>query len=315
MMKNPASFAATLADSLGNTSLVSRIEHQREVTKRFAASTLTLDAQSRRQRQREAEHFAKILNVYHGYAAKLRRIARHVSDIIRAYPPGDPAGVEAINRYLRDYASILRPWARATGQLMVAEVSRRDYTAWVRHARLINRELDKELLWGGTLTGDEMRRIVDEQVELITSIPLEAAQRVQDLSQAYWVAGRRYGYLREEVLESREDIARKLLIEGINATTQSVYNRASLIARTETARTSSAVTQSRAQYIGATHFTWKTALDADVRPLHRKLEGRIFAYDDPPVIGDNGETGLPGTIYNCRCWQSPHIPPPEEIGR
>lgn len=230
MMKNPAAFAQTMADMLGVT----------ELPPLFGKSTT--DAQSRRQREREAEHFAKVRNAYFGYAAKLRRIARHVADIIRAYPPGDQAGVEAINRYLRDYSNILRPWARQTGALMVAEVSRRDYAAWVRHGRLLNRELDKELLRGGSITGDLMRRIIDEQVELITSIPLEAAEKVQDLSQVFWTQGRRYGTLREEVLKSRIDIAGKLLVEGITATTQSVYNRATLIARTETAKTSAAVT-------------------------------------------------------------------------
>lgn len=304
MMRNPAAFADTMAALLGKS----------ELPRLFTYGTT--DAQSRRQRQREAEHFAKVLNSYHSYVSKLRRIARHVADIIRAYPPGDPTGVAEINRYLRDYASILRPWARATGALMVSEVSRRDYTAWVRHARLLNRELDKELLRGGTITGDLMRRIVDEQVDLITSIPLEAAQKIQDISQVYWTQGRRFEEgLREEVLKERQSIAAKLLIEGINATTQSVYNRATLIARTETAKTASAVTQSRAQYIGSTHYIWKTARDADVRPMHKRLEGTVHAWDDPPVAEENGDQHHPGEFPNCRCYASPILPAPEDIGR
>jgi SPP1 gp7 family putative phage head morphogenesis protein len=297
MMKNPAAFVQTMSDLLGATELQSRIDRQKESTRQFAKSTL--DAQSRRQRQREAEHFAKIKNSYYGYASKLRRIARHVADIIRAYPPGDPEGVAAINRYLRDYAYILRPWARAAGALMVGEVSRRDYTAWVRHARMMNRELRKELLQP-TVTGEEMRRIIDEQVELITSIPLEAAERVQRLSQEYWTAGKRYDVLRSEILNS-------------SAVT---YNRASLIARTETAKTASAVTQSRAQYIGSTHYIWRTSLDKDVREMHKKLEGRVCSWDDPPVAEANGERHHPGNFPNCRpsCWASPILPPPEEIG-
>src|SRR5215471_2175186 len=88
----------------------------------IAGSLTTHDVfQTRRQRQREAEHFKKVQNAYYSYARKLRRIARHVGDIIAAYPPGDPQGVEEINRYLRDYSYLLRPWARATGNLMIAE--------------------------------------------------------------------------------------------------------------------------------------------------------------------------------------------------
>jgi SPP1 gp7 family putative phage head morphogenesis protein len=284
MMQNPALFVSTIAQSLG-----------------------THDAQSRRQRQRESDNFARVRNAYYGYAAKLRRIARHVQDIIRSYSPGDPAGVEAINRYLRDYAGILRPWARQAATLMIAEVSRRDYTAWVRHARMINQELDKELLWGGTVTGDEMRRIIDAQVDLITSIPLDAAQKVQDLSQAYWVAGQRYGALRTNIIAS--DYLREF-----SQIPQQVYNRATLIARTETAKTSAAVTQSRAQYIGSTHYIWKTAKDADVRPMHKRLEGTVHAWDDPPIAEERGDRHHPGEFPNCRCWASPILPAPEEIG-
>jgi SPP1 gp7 family putative phage head morphogenesis protein len=284
-MQNPALFVSTIANALG-----------------------TSDAQSRRQRQRESEHFARVRNAYFGYAGKLRRVARHVQDIIRAYPPGDPAGVEAINRYLRDYSNLLRPWAQATGALMLAEVSRRDYFAWVRHARTLNQELDKELLRGGSLTGDEMRRLIDEQVELITSIPLEAAQKVQDLSQAYWVAGQRYGALRTNIIESD-------YLKDFSQIPQQVYNRATLIARTEVSKTSSAVTQSRARYIGSTHYVWKTARDKDVRLMHKKLEGTVHAWDDPPVAEENGERHHPGNFPNCRCFSAPILPAPEDIGR
>jgi uncharacterized protein with gpF-like domain len=34
-------------------------------------------------------------------------------------------------------------------------------------------------------------------------------------------------------------------------------------------------------------------MDADVRPLHKKLEGLVFALDDPPVIGENGSKDFP----------------------
>ena len=181
---------------------------------------------------------------------------------------------------------------------MIAEVSRRDYTAWIRHARMLSTELKKEVLTPGTPTSLEVNRILDDQMELITSIPLEAAERVQELSREYWTGGRRYNELVRDILDT-------------NDVTQ---NRAILIARTETAKTSSAVTQARATMIGSKEYIWKTAMDADVRPAHKRLAGTVQRWDDPPVAEERGDRHHPGEFPNCRCWASPILPPPEAIG-
>lgn len=293
MMRDPGAFAATISDALTIASF--------DLKTGKGVLTSWADAQTRRGRQREQEHFARVLHAYYGYASKLRRIARHVADIIRAYPPGDPLGVEAINRYLRDYAYLLRPWARQAGALMIAEVSRRDYTAWIRHARMLSTELKREVLTPGTPTSLEVNRILDDQMELITSIPLEAAERVQELSREYWTGGRRYDDLRREIL---------------NMSTVT-YNRATLIARTETAKTSSAVTQARATMIGSKQYQWHSAGDADVRPQHKKLAGTIQRWDTPPLASEPGQKPMyyhPGGGPNCRCFPVPLLPPAEAIG-
>lgn len=43
------------------------------------------------------------------------------------------------------------------------------------------------------------------------------------------------------------------------------------------------------------YFIWRTSCDGSVRESHLALEGKIFAYKNPPSIG------LPGEDYNCRC--------------
>lgn len=60
------------------------------------------------------------------------------------------------------------------------------------------------------------------------------------------------------------------------------------------------------QEMGFDHFMWITNLDNRERPLHRELHGRIFRFDNPPVIdARTGQTGLPGETYNCRCQIRP----------
>ena len=90
--------------------------------------------------------------------------------------------------------------------------------------------------------------------------------------------------------------------------------RAMLIARTEVARTSSTFVQQRARAIGATQYIWRTARDSDVRPGHKKMEGVVCDFSNPPEI-DEGSPGKPrlmrhgpGEVWNCRCHHEVLIP-------
>lgn len=87
-------------------------------------------------------------------------------------------------------------------------------------------------------------------------------------------------------------------------------SRATLIARTEIAKANATLTTARAQFVGATHYIWRTAEDADVRDSHAAMEGKIFRFDDPPYVEGEGNHG-PGEIYNCRCYAEPIIPEQE----
>jgi SPP1 gp7 family putative phage head morphogenesis protein len=84
-------------------------------------------------------------------------------------------------------------------------------------------------------------------------------------------------------------------------------NRATLIARTETAKTASAFVQARAKYIGADTYIWRTVRDADVRPAHKRLEGTVHSWDAPPIAEEGGQRHHPGEFPNCRCFSEPRI--------
>lgn len=101
------------------------------------------------------------------------------------------------------------------------------------------------------------------------------------------------------------------LAKELAATGQVTRSRAALIARTETARASSGLTQARAMHIGADSYIWRTAGDADVRKEHRKHNGKVFKWSDPPIAGTNGMRYHAGAGPNCRCYPEPVVP--EEI--
>ena len=140
---------------------------------------ITADA-ARKDQGRERDAFRKPRMTENWYAARLREIARHVGQIIRGFPPGDPDAIGPINVALTRYAEALDPWARATAARMLMDVARRDRKAWDKLARLVGKTLANEI--ATTPIGHQMRGLMAEQVGLIKSLPIEAAQRVHKLT-------------------------------------------------------------------------------------------------------------------------------------
>jgi SPP1 gp7 family putative phage head morphogenesis protein len=231
------------------------------------------------------------------FAAALRRIARQIgaltNGIVGAEP--DPNQIAELVRTLEGYSRLIGPWAEATAARVLAEIDRRDAAAWSEHGREIGRALRREI--ASAPTGPVLARLLDEQVHLIKSLPLEAAQRVQGLAQEAMLGGRRWSEVAAD----------------IRATGQVGYSRANTIARTETARVSSLLSETRAVHVGSPGYIWRTARDREVRPRHRRLEGQFIRWDSPPVAGERGERAHAGQIYNCRCFAEVVLPALEEV--
>lgn len=223
------------------------------------------------------------------YARQLRQIARYVGDLTRAIPALTLEGSTRLQDALRAYAKTLGPWAEAVSARMLADINRRDLQAWERYTRRMGRGLQQEIK--NAPTGDMMRALLAEQVTLITSLPLEAAQRVHKLT----VEGIAEGMRRDE------------LAADIMRTGEVTKSRANLIARTEIARTASALTMARSRYVGSEGYIWRTARDSDVRKSHRQMEGKFVLWSEPPTLSDGTVTHA-GMIYNCRCYSEPILP-------
>lgn len=208
--------------------------------------------------------------------------------MVNGFPPGDPAALPTIEQVLRAYADALTPWATATAQTMLREVNRRDETAWAEYSRELSRALRTEIRTAPT--GAAMQALLAEQVTLIKSIPLDAAQRVHRLT-----------------LEGIEDSTRASVIsKEIQRSGDVAESRADLIARTEVARTASTLTQARAEHVGSEGYIWRTSGDSDVRESHRDMNGKYVRWDSPPTL--DKMTGHAGQFPNCRCYPEPVIP-------
>jgi SPP1 gp7 family putative phage head morphogenesis protein len=223
------------------------------------------------------------------YLSALRKIARHVSDVVRGFPPGDPSSDAEIRRILSTYAGVLDGWARVTAERFLRDMLRQDENEWFARARTMGVELGREIR--SAPTGQLMQSLLREQVGLIKSIPLREAERVHELTLRAIENGSRGAEIEAEIMRSNEVTA----------------NRARLIARTETARTASKLVEARARHLGSKGYIWRSSRDGIVRESHKAMEGKYVEWDNPPTLSD-GTTTHAGQIYNCRCSCEPIIP-------
>lgn len=176
---------------------------------------------------------------------------------------------------------------------MLDRVSQADYETWLKVGSKISRETRKKLKDVSPI----YKTLQKEQVSLITSLPIEAAKKVHEWTQDGLSKGQRYSTIVDKIYSELEGYTR---------------SRAVLIARTESARARSNFTEARARNVGSTHYMWRTVGDGSVRPLHRRLNGTIHRWDQPPIT-DRGKGGVPihanpGCVFNCRCFCIPLWP-------
>jgi len=84
------------------------------------------------------------------------------------------------------------------------------------------------------------------------------------------------------------------------------------LARTEVAKADTAITQARAEDIGANWYVWRNSMDARVRRSHRKMEHVLVSWNEPPspeaLVGETSYGNYPaGGTFNCRCVALPII--------
>lgn len=218
----------------------------------------------------------------------MRSVARHIGDLIKGFDLSDLRTSSLIQAALDRYATTLRPWAEAVANRMVTEVAQRDERSWFKIADQMGRGLRQEI--ANAPVGEVMRARQAEQVKLITSLPRDAAERVHHMSREGIVKGWRADQISAEIMKTGEV----------------TKARADLIARTEVGRTSTLLTQARAEHVGSTGYYWRTADDTDVRASHKAMAGKIILWDAPPTL--DGLTGHAGALPNCRCYCEPVLP-------
>lgn len=239
------------------------------------------------------ERFVRARIVQQRFERQLAAVARQINGLIKGVAPdGDVKlrDMPALNELMERYSHTLEPWAESVTYRMQAEVSQRDYKAWTDLGQTMGRELRLEL--NNAPAGQALRESLQEQIKAITSLPLRASERV-------------YAYAQKMLAESgRADELKKQILRTGHVS----VGQAKVIARTAVATVSSKLTQVRAEHLGSEGYFWRTARDRDVRPAHKKLEGKFILWSQPPVVDSKGRRAHAGQDIQCRCYPEPTLP-------
>lgn len=225
----------------------------------------------------------------HGPELKYSRALLLVADQVEALLAGyDGRNIDRIGQRLDSYADILDDWAAHVARGMFADVDTKNRRFWRSMSQEIGVQMARQL--AETDIGVTVTQSLDAQVQLIKSLPRQAALQVHELALGAMTDGQRAAGL----------------VDSIIALGSKTRSRAMLIARTEVGRVSGEMTKARAMTTGSDGYIWRSAEDRDVRPSHKKMNGQFVKWSEPPTL-DN-LTGHAGCLPNCRCYIEPVIP-------
>lgn len=165
---------------------------------------------------------------------------------------------------------------------------------------------------------DEVEKIgrgLDSQLKTslskIGQIPYDITKhQLEEISQNYTNNLKFYikKWTTQETAKLREGI-QKLAMQGIRGRGMIKYiqqqkavgeRKAKFLARQETKLFVAEYQKNRFIENGITMYKWSAVMDSRTREDHRKLNGKIFSFNDPPIIDDStGRRGNPGEDYNC----------------
>lgn len=155
-----------------------------------------------------------------------------------------------------------------------------------------------------TAVGQTISNIVAQNAQLIKTVPQDMAHQFTKLAQQRRFQGVRPEEITKEILSKTK---------GMEELKEFGETEARRIARTESAKASTALIEARSEQYGREFYIWDTAGDGNrVRPSHRIMEGVICRWSDPPnperLAGEKSYGNYhPGGIFNCRCIPLPII--------
>lgn len=158
--------------------------------------------------------------------------------------------------------------------------------------KVIGKTLGINLLedyFDGDFFSEAIEQWISDNVDLIVTIPNDALDHLKKVVYESYMSGKPVTAIVKDIQKSY-------------GTTKS---HARLIARDQIGKLNSQITRYQQQSCGVNLYQWSTVKDSRVRDSHRALEGKIFDWDNPPIVDNRGRRCHPGEDYQCRCSARP----------
>lgn len=274
LTKKREAWAASRTDAPTFNGLV--LQHNAAVSVRYVKALASLTAQMTAQTKRE------ILKLFETDAA-----ASHF---------GQDATIASQSRILMSslgekFAALFAKRARPLAEAMVKDAAKTSTTALHSSLQKLSGGMSlKTSVMGGSLE-EIYKASIAENVSLIKSIASEYLQKVEGSVMRSITSGNGL----QDLIPALEQY------EGMT------HRRARNIALDQTRKAYNSINRGRMQAIGVQKFMWHhSGGGAHPREDHIEMDGKIYRFDDPPVIDQRtGERGIPGQAPNCRCTMSP----------
>ena len=142
----------------------------------------------------------------------------------------------------------------------------------------------------GPFYAEMLDKWIKENVDLIATIPYDALDEMEKIVIRSYLDGK-------PITTIAKEIQRNYSV---------TKSHARLIARDQMGKLNRQITQHQQQSCGVSRYEWSDAGDSRVRADHRRLNGKIFSWNAPPIIDTRtGRRGHPGDDYQCRCIALP----------
>lgn len=148
--------------------------------------------------------------------------------------------------------------------------------------------------------GRRVWELVSENVAFIKTIPDNWKRYAEEYIYRETLKGKRPEQIQKELMEKLPEHCLRNL---------------TCVARTESAKVNAEIVQARAEMCGIHAYFWRCVSDERSRSAHRKMDGILVFYNDPPnpeaLFPSKGQRAYgsyhAGNTFNCRCFQEPVV--------
>lgn len=239
-------------------------------------------------------HFSQTKRFEEQYAKAIRTIVKRA---LRPVKLGEDLSQWLAAITARSQQPDIKQASTTLAKRMVRWVNIRNARTWreasmrSQQSRKLYNLLQKEMT---TSVGQRVDQLVLENALYISSIPQDVAAMVTG-----------------EIMRAAQGGARPKTLARMlrQRVPQATKARVRLIARTETAKASAALTRARCEALDVNWYIWRTSEDVRVRKSHKKMDGVLIPWSQAPdpeaLIGEKSTLGHyhAGECPNCRCTQ------------